>query len=399
MKRCFVVAAFIVFALFEIGNKGYAVQKTDGIQAGLSIIEDLNQKAGEICSIEENRIREQENKKAEYISGIIADMSLEEKLSQMIILTNPKDITGKKIAKYRPGGVIYFSPDFKGKTKKQVKKRTKRLQKNANYPMFIAVDEEGGEVTRTKGLKENDLPEFQSARALWKEQDIKKVQTDTKEKIQFLKSMGINLNLAPVADVTDEKEAYMYERSSGNDGETVAAYVRTVLEVMEKENMCSCIKHFPGYGNNENTHVVYTVDKRRLSHYQESDFLPFLAGIEQGADMVMVSHIVMNAVDKKNPSSLSKKVHDLLRQELGFEGVIIADDLNMKAILSKMTIEKASAKAIIAGNDMIFSADYEASMKGMKQAVKDGKVSEAQIDESVTRIMEMKVKRKIITVP
>lgn len=217
MKRCFVAAAFIVFALFGNGNKGYAVQKTGVIQYGLSMMEGLNQKAVEICSVVEIGIREKENKEAQYISEIIADMSLEEKLSQMIILTNPKDITGRKIAKYRPGGIIYFSSDFKGKTKKQVKKRTKRLQGNAKYRMFIAVDEEGGEVSRTKEMKEKELPEFQSARNLWKERDVWKVQADTKEKIRFLKSMGINLNLAPVADVTDDKEAYMYERSSGND--------------------------------------------------------------------------------------------------------------------------------------------------------------------------------------
>lgn len=399
MKRVFLFAAFfMLLLLFGFRNKGQVALFSDGMQHGFNIIKQLERRADSVYRSEKDKKKACDEKYAKYITARISEMSLNEKLSQMMILTNPKDITEQTIASYQPGGIIYFSVDFKDKTIKEVAEKTKRLQAEAKCPMFIGVDEEGGKVSRIFGLRENRLPEFQSARVLWKDRNIEIVRADTREKNKVLKQMGINLNFNPVADVSNQRSAYMYERCAGGDGKTVADYVEVVLEVMQKENMCSCIKHFPGYGNNANTHAVYTVDKRPLTDYEASDFLPFKAGIKKGADMVMVSHIVMQSVDDTSPASLSKEVHRLLREELGYEGVVITDDLNMRAILLRMTIEQASKAAIIAGNDMIFSADYAASLKGMKQAVEDGKISEKQIDEALTRILKMKLTRGIIVV-
>ena len=324
----------------------------------------------------------QEERVSRYIDECISSMSLEEKLAQMMILTNRNDITRTNLETCQPGGILFFAVDFEGKTVKKVKKRVEKLQSYVKIPLLIGVDEEGGEVSRVAGLKADDVPLYSSARQLYREENTDAVRQETISKINLLKSMGVNLNFNPVADIVNNEDAYMYERSAGDDAETVSGYVETVVAVMKEYNMGSCLKHFPGYGNNVNTHLTYAIDKRKLSVYQTQDFLPFEAGIKQGADMVMVSHIVM------------KKV----REDLNFQGVVIADDLKMKAILNQMTIEEATEQALAAGNDMIFSADFAASMKGAKSAVENKKLSEQRINESVARILTMKINRQIIVV-
>ncbi|MGN0154673.1 MAG: glycoside hydrolase family 3 N-terminal domain-containing protein [Lachnospiraceae bacterium] len=339
--------------------------------------------------------RRKEVQREQYIEELIENMTLEQKLAQMMILTNEKDITESNLKTYQPGGIIFFKVDFNGKTVDEVRQRVDILQSYMEISLFVGVDEEGGEVSRIAGLKEEDIPQFRSTRELYS-LGIDQVAEETEIKTEWLKQMGINVNFDPVADVVSNKAAYMYERSASGDAAKVSEYVKTVVSVMKEQNMGCCLKHFPGYGNNLNTHRTYAADNRELSVYQQNDFLPFQAGIAEDADMVMVSHIVMKCVDEDNPASLSKAVHELLRSETGFEGVVIADDLNMRAILDKMTIEDATSKALAAGNDMIFSADFHASMRGAKKAVEQGELSEEQIDTSLKRILKMKQKHKMI---
>lgn len=337
-----------------------------------------------------------EEKREQYIRECIETMTLDQKLAQMMILTNEKDITGENLETFQPGGIIFFAVDFQGKTVRQVRDRVEELQSYVKVPLFVGVDEEGGKVSRISGLKDDMLPEFKSARKLYEEGGITAVRQETAVKVKLLKQMGINLNFDPVADVVSNSKAYMYERSASADVSEASEYVEAVVSVMHEQDMGCCLKHFPGYGNNANTHQTYASDDKELSVYRQKDFIPFQAGITKGADMVMVSHIVMSKVDEKNPASLSKRVHELLREDLSFSGVVIADDLNMKAILNRMSIKKATAKAFIAGNDMVFSADFKASLQGAVEAVEKGELSEQQVEESVARILRMKMDRELI---
>lgn len=331
-----------------------------------------------------------------YIADCLDKMTLEQKLAQMMILTNEKDITKQNMEIYQPGGIILFGVDFDGKTIREVKGRIDELQSYVNYPLLVGVDEEGGEVSRVAGMKEENLPKFKSVRTLYSEGGTAAIREETTVKTEFLKEMGINLNFDPVADVVSNPQAYMYERSASEDAAEVSEYVKTVVLIMQEKEMVCCLKHFPGYGNNANTHQTFALDSKELSVYCEEDFLPFQAGIMAGADMIMVSHIVMQAVDGENPASLSAEVHRLLRKDLAFSGVVIADDLNMRAVLSRMSIKEATAKAFIAGNDMIFSADFTASMQGALEAVEKEELSMQQIDDSVTRVLRMKWNRELI---
>lgn len=343
--------------------------------------------------------QEQDQDVNRYLITIISEMTLEQKLAQLMILTNGNDMTPQALKAGQPGGIILFSKDFTGKTTEQVKKQMEEYQAEMIYPLFVGVDEEGGEVSRIAELQGGEVPVFQSARQLYETGGLQLVYEDTISKTRFLASMGINLNFAPVADVVENESSYMYERSASSVPEQAADYVETVVDAMAQEHMRCCLKHFPGYGENANTHQAYVVDQKSLSSYRSRDFIPFYRGIAAGADMVMVSHIVMEAVDGTQPASLSPKVHTLLREELGFDGVVVADDLNMQAVLSRMSLEDATAEALSAGNDMIFSADFEASMRGIKKAVDDGRISMQQIDDSVTRVLRMKINQGLVVVP
>lgn len=349
--------------------------------------------ANTIEKIEEATL--QERKLSAYVDSLISDMTLEQKLAQMMILTNENDITQYNLSHYQPGGVILFEVDFAGKTIEQVRNRVDTMQSYMKVPLYVGVDEEGGQVSRLKTLAEPNLPKFSGARELMNK-GLDAVVEDTKIKIEYLEKLGVNLNFAPVADVVSNRSSYMYYRSAGDDNNTVSDYVKTVLSTMKDSGVSACMKHFPGYGNNVNTHNTMARDKQSLEQYQEEHFVPFEAGIQNGIDMVMVSHIVMEQVDAKNPASLSGKVHTLLREDLEFQGVIITDDLNMQAILKTMTIEQATGTAFTAGNDMVFSADFAASMNGAKAAVEQGKLSEECIDASVGRILRMKINNGVL---
>lgn len=364
-----------------------------GVKENKARLEKLTASA-KAC-IEQEQIRER--RIADFISDKLASMTLEQKLAQMMILTNENDITAVNLTTYQPGGVIFFEADFREKTIDTVRGRVDTLQSYMTIPLFVGVDEEGGEVSRLKTLAEEDLPVFEGARVLC-QQGEEAIREDTKAKVEYLKKLGINLNFAPVADVVEDKNSYMYCRSAGDDADEVAKYVSIVLTMMKESQMISCVKHFPGYGNNVNTHAGLAEDNRSLKEYENQDFLPFQAGIDAGVDMVMVSHIIMKAVDDKQPASLSKSVHEILRNDMEYNGIAIADDLNMQAILKTMTIEEATARAFAAGNDMVFSADFAASMKGAKRAVENGILSEEQIDTSVKRVLTMKVKRGLVKV-
>lgn len=332
---------------------------------------------------------------SQYIEKKLKEMTIEQKLAQMMILTNEKDIIASNLQTYQPGGIIFFEVDFSGKTMEQVKSRIDAIQSYMQIPLFVGVDEEGGEVSRLKTLAEPEIPMFRGARTLMAEGGSAVIE-DTEQKTQYLKKMGLNLNFAPVADIVNSQSSYMYARSAGSEVEVVSEYVETVLSVMQEQQVMGCMKHFPGYGDNVNTHDGLAHDGRSLAEYEQKDFIPFQTGMEAGADMVMVSHVIMESVDKENPASLSLEVHDILRDDLGFEGVVIADDLNMQAILKTMTIEEATAKAFLAGNDMIFSADFPASMQGAIRAVEQEMLTEEQVNESVIRILRMKIKNGMI---
>ena len=324
------------------------------------------------------------------LDEIINKMSIEEKVGQMFMVRCPIENAIDYVNKYHLGGYILYSRDFANKTKEEVIENINSYQNNANIPLFIGVDEEGGEVTRVSSYQEFRSEPFKSPQELYQEGGFERIYEDTIEKSNLLTSLGINVNFAPVSDVSTDPTDYIYARSFGQDATLTSEYVSVVVTAMKEANIASVLKHFPGYGNNVDTHTGISVDTRDYETFLTSDFIPFTSGITAGADMVLVSHNIVTSMDPDYPASLSKKVHDILRDDLDFTGVIITDDLYMDAIKDYQDNEEVAVMAILAGNDLICTTDFENQIPAVIKAVEEGIISVEQINDSVRRILTLK---------
>jgi beta-N-acetylhexosaminidase len=262
--------------------------------------------------------------------------------------------------------------------------------------MLIGADEEGGTVIRISGYSQFRAAPFWAPRDLFRAGGFELIRSDTLEKAKLLKTLGLNVNLAPVCDVSTNPEDFIYYRTLGADAAATSQYVRTVVEAMEQAGLGSVLKHFPGYGNNEDTHTGSAYDERAYSVFESSDFLPFEAGIQAGAGGVLVSHNVVSCMDPDAPATLSPEVHRILREELHFGGVILTDDLSMGAIVRFAGDEDAAVLAVLAGNDMLLCSEYESQLPAVINAAKDGRIPMERIDESVARILRWKISLGLI---
>lgn len=324
---------------------------------------------------------------------ILDSLSIEDKVGQMFIVRYPSDEEAEAvISDYKIGGYIMFSKDFQDKTPEDVAVNIKRCQNSSKVPMMIGVDEEGGTVNRVSYFPQFRSQPFSSPRDIYQASGFDGIDADTEEKCNLLKSLGINLNFAPVCDISVNPGDFMYDRSFGGTTEDTSEYVRRVVTRMKENNVGSVLKHFPGYGDNSDTHTGSAYDGRPYSRFETADFLPFKAGIDAGADMVLVSHNVVQCMDPSCPASLSKKVHEILRNELGFKGIIITDDLSMEAITDFAGSEESAVLAIKAGNDMLCCSDFKMQIPAVIKAVKEGEISEDQINESVIKILMCKTR-------
>ena len=335
----------------------------------------------------------------EYIEQLLEEMTLKQKIAQMLLVYVPDNAYDDQ-KNYQYGGYVMFAWHFENSTPKKVRKRIKNWQKVSDIPMFIAVDEEGGIVNRVSKFRQFRKKPYKSPRKLYSMGGYDLIKSDTYNKADLLLDLGINTNLAPVADVTYSSSNYMYSRTFSNSAKSTAKYIHTVIPAMNKRKIVGTLKHFPGYGGNGDTHKSVIVDKRKLSTFEKRDLLPFAQGIKDGAPMIMVNHNIVKAFDKKHPASMSKKVHDYLRNDIGFEGIIITDGLGMKGVVNKYgDNEKVAVRAVKAGNDMLCTPFGKTSVRAIKQAVENGEISEKRINTSVRRILKVKIKYGLIKKP
>ncbi|WP_195560016.1 glycoside hydrolase family 3 protein [Anaeromassilibacillus sp. D41t1_190614_C2] len=321
---------------------------------------------------------------------LLENMTLEEKVAQVFLFRCPSENALAAVQTYQPGGFMLFAKDFDGKTAEQVCAEMESYQQASKIPMFLAVDEEGGTVVRVSRNANLAPKPFQSPQQVFQSGGMQAIVDDTVQKTQLLQSLGLNVNLVPVADVSTNPSDFMYARTFGQGAAETADYVKNSVATYNQQRMACALKHFPGYGNNEDTHTGIAVDHRPYETFMESDFLPFAAGIEEGAPMVLVSHNIVNCMDSEHPASLSPEVHRVLREDLGFTGLILTDDLSMEAIPAYTGGENPCAAAINAGNDLLLSSDLQADYNALLAAVQDGTVTEERLDESVLRILAMK---------
>ena len=322
--------------------------------------------------------------------SLLLGMSPEEKVGQLFLARCPGTDAAQDAANYHLGGYVLFWPDFYEKSRDEVTAAIRSYQDAAEIPMLIAVDEEGGIVCRVSCEPQFRDSRFPSPRTLYEAGGQELILTTEVEKIQLLSSLGINVNLAPVCDVTTDPEAFMYSRSLGLSPEETGSIISAMVQLINRYRFGSVLKHFPGYGNNTDTHIGIAIDNRSLESLEEADLVPFQSGIDAGAGAIMVSHTFVNCLDTELPASLSPTVIGYLRSNMGFDGVIVTDDLAMQAITDLYGAGESAVLAVLAGNDLLCSTEYAVQYQAVLEAVQEGRISQEVLDAAVLRILNWK---------
>lgn len=331
----------------------------------------------------------------EKVDKTVESMSQTEKLGQMVMIgiqgTKVDDDSLYMLNQYHMGGVILFDRNMENP--EQVKQLTSDLQAQSNekVPLFIGIDEEGGDVVR---MAEKLTPP-PSQKEIGATGDIEQAKTWAIKTAKSLKDMGINVNFAPVADVGSNDK-----RSYSTDTNTVIDFVRAATKGYQQENIIYSLKHFPGIGKGR---VDSHVDSSSIDVAKEvlmtEDIIPFKTIIDENDPndyFILVSHLKYPALDEEYPASLSSKIMtDLLRNELGYKGIIITDDMEMGAVANHNDFRSIGVKAVKAGADIVLVChEYEHQQEvylGLLDAVNSGEISQERIDESVKRIIKVKL--------
>ena len=371
-----VIIIIIVLAILGINNRNIF---NDNEQ----VIQDKQQIKQENLTIDEK------------VDKIVASMSQTEKLGQMVMIgiqgTKVDDDSLYMLNQYHMGGVILFDRNMD--SPEQVKQLTSDLQAQSNekVPLFIGIDEEGGDVVR---MAEKLTPP-PSQKEIGATGDIEQARTWAIKTAKSLKDMGINVNFAPVADIGSNDK-----RSYSTDANTVIDFVRAATKGYQQENIIYSLKHFPGIGKGK---VDSHVDSSSIDVAKEvlmtEDILPFKTIIDENEPndyFILVSHLKYPALDEEYPASLSSKIMtDLLRNELGYKGIIITDDMEMGAVANHNDFRSIGVKAVKAGVDIVLVChEYQHQQEvylGLLDAVNSGEISQERIDESVKRIIKVKL--------
>lgn len=327
---------------------------------------------------------------------ILAGMSPEEKAGQLVLARYPgASIAAEVLEEFHPGGFTLFASDFQDGTPEGISAELAQLQQDSGIPLLFAVDEEGGTVVRVSKYSQYRAEKFPAQSEVLASGGTDGVYSDAAEKSALLKSLGLNMNLAPVCDLPRSAEDYIYDRAFGTDADSVSAAVASAVRSYADNGTICALKHFPGYGNNLDTHTGISIDSRPLTELESLDLLPFRAGIDAGAPVVMVSHNIVECVNAELPGSLSPEMYSLVRS-LGFDGVIMTDDLSMQAVGEYCGENQAAVQAFLAGADLLCSSDYESAITALNAAVESGEITQERLDESVLRILNMKLEYGII---
>ena len=342
---------------------------------------------------------------SQLAARIVQTMSLDQKLGQMVIVefygsTVSSDVT-EMIQGYHVSGVLIENKNGNAQTRTQLVSLNQNMQKAAATPLFITTDFEGGLVNELRAI----TGERQSEQTIGATGDPTVAYNAGKNAAADLTALGLNVNFMPIVDVlTNPNNPGLPMRTFGSDPTLVTNMGRAYLKGLTDGGVIGCLKHFPGLGSaNLDPHLSLPTMNRSLATLNAVDLVPYRTLINEGVvPMVMVTHILNPQLDPKLPTSLSPNVvTGLLRKQLNFQGVIISDTLWMGGISNTYSLAQAAVLAIQAGTDLILGprglTDTQNMIYGMKQAVLNGQISQAQIDASVTRILEMKLHYKVIS--
>ena len=321
---------------------------------------------------------------------LMDSLTLEQKVGQIFLARCPETGAAEAVQQYHLGGFVLFDRDFEGETPSSMAQKIAGYQGVSHIPLLVAVDEEGGTVNRVSSHKAFRAYPFPSPRALYTKGGLELIHNTEAEKAQLLSGLGINVNLAPVCDITTNPNAFMYRRSLGQSPAVTGEFVADSIQTMGRFGVAAVMKHFPGYGNNADTHTGIARDSRSLETLETEDMQPFFAGISAGGGAILVSHTIVEAIDPECPASLSQPMNYYLRLAMNFGGVIITDDLSMDAIAAQYGTEEAAVLAVLAGNDLLCSTEFETQYSAVLKACRSGRIPEAVLNEAVERVLRWK---------
>ena len=324
------------------------------------------------------------------IADAVKGMTIEEKVGQLFLCRYDRANAPAHTESYHLGGWILFAGDFQGQSIDSIRSEISALQALADIPLLMAVDEEGGTVTRISRYSAFRDARFPSPRYLYGKGGMELVLNTEAEKSDLLASLGLNVNVAPVCDITTKSSAFMYRRSLGLSPDETGAVIAAMVRTMEDHGVQAVLKHFPGYGNNADTHVGIARDTRSLEALEGNDLIPFRSGFDAGAGAVLVSHTIVECLDDELPASLSPAVIGYIRNEMNFDGVIVTDDLVMQAITDRYGAGESAVMAIQAGCTLLCSTEYVTQYQAVLAAVEENRISQEILDAAVYRILRWK---------
>ena len=410
IKVAALIGAGILVCICLSGIFLYRQSKEDEVSAGqMAEAEKAEEQSVQKQDAVQEEMPSEEELLQAKISEMLTDMTLEEKAAQMFMITpealtgtgqvlEAGDVTREAIDKYPVGGLIYFTQNLQDPG--QVRSMTGNVQKFAEerigLPMLLSVDEEGGTVTRFGGNPSFDYDSSADMAGIGASGDPQQAYALGEKIGKFLSSLGFNMDNAPDADVlTNPANTVVKDRSFGSDCDTVSEMALAELEGLEDQGVKGLLKHFPGHGaTTADTHEGYAYTDATLEEMKSNELVPFADGIEAGVDIIMVGHISCPQVTgNEEPASLSEKmITGVLREDMGFDGVVITDAMNMGAIAENYSPAEAAVKAVLAGVDMILMPeDFQQAYTGVLNAVKSGKITQERIDASVIRIIGLKL--------
>lgn len=344
----------------------------------------------------------------DMVEDSVAGMTLEQKVAGLFFVT-PEQLTGvgqavqagdgtrEALAKYPVGGLIYFKQNIQ--SEEQIKEMLANTVSFCPFPIFLGVDEEGGKVARVADAL--NLDNVGPMAEIGATGDVQAAYTANAAIGNYLASYGFNVDFAPVADVlTNADNTVIGDRAFSADPQVASQMVANAVSGLQSANVSACLKHFPGHGDTAgDSHTGAASTERTKEEMQAAEFLPFAAGIEAGSDMVMVGHISAPALtDGDNiPASLSADIiTGILRNELGYNGIVITDALNMAAVTDYYESDVAAIMALKAGADMVLMPEnFEQAYEGVLNAVWDGTISEERVNDSLKRIYRVKLRDKV----
>lgn len=412
-QAAIVVVVFLVVLAIVVGGAVFAAVKflsknEKPKNAEITPTEVTEQAEGSdvpvVPETQENAVTPETQAAIDFVSA----MTLEQKIAQMFVIT-PQALTGyanvtaagdttKTCYQQKPvGGIIYLEENLLGseQTTKMLTDMQVIAKETTGLPAFLSVDEEGGSVTRiakNEAFGVNDVGNMSEIGAAG---DVSKAEQAGSTIGTYLKQLGFNVDFAPVADVlTNPDNTVIGTRSFGSDPQVVSDMVSAELKGLQSQGIYGVVKHFPGHGGTvgDSHKEAVSLDKS-LEELMASELLPFQRAVQDGVSFVMVGHISVPAVvGDDTPASLSQMmVSSVLREQLGYDGIVITDAMNMAAITNTYTADQAAVMAVNAGVDMILMPqDYDTAYNGLLKAIQEGTISEERINESVVRIVKVK---------